>query len=132
VQLHTSLKPRRLEPRFDITLDRVTHRWSQNPRTDIPNSRGVTGWLFVAALDAFTEEERAAFARRHPYRQYGEYFVLDLRERKSEIEAWGLTPLESDTGWWLFHSAFEPPVRAVRLIAVEQSLRRKAMEPDAP
>ena len=132
VQLHTSLKPRRLEPRFDITLDRVTHRWSQNPRTDIPNSRGVTGWLFVAALDAFTEEERAAFARRHPYRQYGEYFVLDLRERKSEIEAWGLTPLESDTGWWLFHSAFEPPVRAVRLIAVEQSLGRKAMEPDAP
>ena len=132
VQLHTSLKPRRLEPRFDITLDRVTHRWSQNPRTDIPNSRGVTGWLFVAALDAFTEEERAAFASRHPYRQYGEYFVLDLRQGKSEIEAWGLTPLEPDTGWWLFHSAFEPPVRAVRLIAVEQSLGRKAMEPDAP
>jgi 4-amino-4-deoxy-L-arabinose transferase-like glycosyltransferase len=132
VQLHTSLKPRRLEPRFDITLDRVTHRWSQNPRTDIPNKRGVTGWVFVAAVDAFTEDERAAFAARHPYRQYGEYFVLDLRADEREIKVWGLTPVEPDVRWWLFHSAFEPPVRTVRLIAAEQSLRRKAMEIDAP
>jgi 4-amino-4-deoxy-L-arabinose transferase-like glycosyltransferase len=131
VQLHTSLKPRRLEPRFDITLDRVTHRWSQNPRADIPNERGVTGWVFVAAVDAFTEEERATFAALHPYLQYGEYFALDLRRSGREVEAWGLTPFGAGARWWLFHSAFEPPVRAVRRIAVEQSLRRKALEIDA-
>lgn len=131
-QLHTSLKPRRLEPRFDITLDRVTHRWSQQPRPDMPHLRGIRGWVFVAATDAFSAEERAAFAARHPYRQFGDYFMLDLRRRARDIEVWGLTPVAPGLVWWLFHSAFEPPVRATRLIAVEQSLRTKILEIDAP
>jgi hypothetical protein len=132
VQLHTSLKPRRLEPRFDITLDRATHRWVRNPRTRIPNQKGVTGWVFIAAVGAFSEDERAAFASQHPYRQYGDYFMLDLRSETPSIEAWGLTPIAPGARWWLFHSAFEPPVRATRLIATEQSLRRRAVAPDAP
>jgi 4-amino-4-deoxy-L-arabinose transferase-like glycosyltransferase len=132
VQLHTSLKALRLEPRFDITLDRVTHRWSQNPRIEIPNNRGATGWVFVAALDAFPEEQRAVFASRHPYRQFGNYFFLDLRKEVRDIEAWGLTPLEVSPRWWLFHNAFEPPVRATRLIPAEQSLDAKIEEIDAP
>ena len=132
VQLHTSLKARRLEPRFDITLDRATHRWVQNPRANIPNEKGVTGWVFVAAVDAFSEDERAVLAGRHPYRQYGDYFMLDLRSDEPAIEAWGLTPIAPGARWWLFHSAFEPPVRATHLIATEQSLRRRVMAPDAP
>ena len=132
VQLHTSLKAQRLEPRFDITLDRVTHRWVQNPRRDIPNDKGAAGWVFVATLDAFSEEERAAWAARHPYWQYGEYFALDLRNEGKDIEAWTLTPREPDLRWWLLHSAFEPPARATRAIAAEQSLRRKATEIDVP
>lgn len=132
VQLHTSLEPLRLEPRFDITLDRVTHRWSQNPRIEIPNEEGASGWVFVAAVDAFSEQERAAFAARHPYRQWGKYFMLDLRREARDIEAWGLTALPFNARWWLFHSAFEPPVRATRLIAVEQSLNEKVGALDAP
>jgi len=131
VQLHTSLKPLRLEPRFDITLDRVTHRWAQNPRVVIPNAQGATGWVFVAALDAFSEEERAALASHHPYRQYGNYFMLDLRREARDIEAWVLTPLPFNPRWWLLHSAFEPPARAVRAIAIEQSLDEKVAELDA-
>jgi len=132
VQLHTSLKHLRLEPRFDITLDRVTHRWSQNPRVQISNHQGATGWVFVAALDAFPEEQRAAFASRHPYRQFGNYFMLDLRREARDIEAWGLTPVEATPRWWLFHSSFEPPMRATRLVAAEQSLDEKVAELDAP
>lgn len=131
VQLHTSLKPLRLEPRFDITLDRVTHRWSQNPRPEIPNEQGATGWVFVAAVEAFSEEQRAAFASRHPYRQYGDYFMLDLRREARDIEAWGLTPVEFSPRWRLLHNAFEPPVRATRVIGVEQSLDEKVAELDA-
>ena len=131
VQLHTSLKPRRLEPRFDITLDRVTHRWSQNPRSEIPNTQGAEAWVFVAAVEAFPEEERAAFASRHPYRQFGDYFMLDLRREARDIKAWGLTPMQYTPRWRLLHSAFEPPVRASRLIGVEQSLNQKAAELDA-
>jgi hypothetical protein len=131
VQLHTSLKPLRLEPRFDITLDRVTHRWSQNPRVEIPNDQGATEWVFVAALDAFSEEQRAAFAARHPYRQFGDYFMVDLRKDTRDIEAWGLTPLAVSPRWWLLHNAFEAPVRATRLIAAEQTLDETAAELDA-
>lgn len=130
VQLHTSLKARRLEPRFDVTLDRVTHRWSQNPRRDIPNEQGAKDWVFVAAVDAFSEEERARFASRHPYRQYGSYFMLDLRREELDIEVWELTTLAFNPRWWLLHSAFEPPVRATRLIAAEQSLNEKVAELD--
>jgi 4-amino-4-deoxy-L-arabinose transferase-like glycosyltransferase len=131
VQLHTSLKPLRLEPRFDITLDRVTHRWSQNPRPELPNKQGATGWVFVAAVDAFPEEERAVLASRHPYRQFGDYFMVDLRHEARDIQAWGLTPIPYSIPWWLFHSAFEPPVRATRLIGVEQSLNQKVAEINA-
>jgi 4-amino-4-deoxy-L-arabinose transferase-like glycosyltransferase len=131
VQLHTSLKPLRLEPRFDITLDRVTHRWSQNPRIEIPNKQGATGWVFVAAVDAFPEEERASFASRHPYRQFGEYFMVDLRREARDIEVWGLTPLLPSPRWWLLHSSFEPSARATRSIAVELSLNEKVAELDA-
>ena len=126
VQLHTSLKHLRLEPRFDITLDRVTHRWSQNPRVEIPNHQGATGWVFVAALDAFPEEQRAAFASRHPYRQFGDYFMVDLRREARDIEAWGLTPVEATPRWWLFHSSFEPPMRATRLVARSNPSTRRS------
>lgn len=131
VQLHTSMKPLRLEPRFDITLDRVAHRWSQNPRLEIPNDRGVRGWVFVATVDAFSLEERAAFASRGPYRQYGDYFMVDLRETRRSIEVWGTQAASQNPRWWLFHSAFEPPVREARLIAEEQALDREVAEHDA-
>ncbi len=132
VQLHTSLKPRRLEPRFDITLDRVTHRWSQTPRPTLGSDLGVTGWVFIAAVDAFTDDERAAFATTHPYRQYGRYFVLDLRSSETSIEAWGLRPESPTVSWWLLRSPFEPPVRETRLVAMEQALRKKILKADAP
>jgi hypothetical protein len=96
------------------------------------NRKGVSAWVFVAAVDAFTEDERAVLAAQHPYRQYGDYFMLDLRSEGVSIEAWGLTVVSPGLRWWLFHSAFEPPVRATRLIAVEQSLRRKVVIGDAP
>ncbi|MFW2389517.1 MAG: hypothetical protein ACN4G0_14345, partial [Polyangiales bacterium] len=130
VQLHTSLKERRLEPRFDITLDRVTHRWAQNPRERIPNDEGVSGWVFIAATEAFDESERVAFAARHPYRQFGRYFMLDLRSEARDVQAWGLTPAPYTPGWRLFHNSFEPSMRASRLVGVEQSLHRKVAELD--
>ena len=132
VQLHTSLKPLRLEPRFDITLDRVTHRWSQNPRTEIPNDQGATGWVFVATTDAFPEKQRAAFASHHPYREFDDYFMLDLREDTRSIEVWRSTTLESSPRWWLLHSAFEAPQRATRSVAAELSLNKTVGELDAP
>ena len=131
VQLPTSMTRLRLEPRFDITLDRVTHRWSQSPRAEIPNDQGVSGWVFVARVDAFSLEELARFASRHPYRQHGAYFMVDLRRSGRSIEVWGVQPVPQNPRWWLLHSAFEPPVREARLIAAEQSLDREVAEQNA-
>ncbi len=131
VQLHTSLQPRRLEPRFDITLDRVTHRWVKRPRADLPGEQGAEAWVFIAAVDAFSEMERAGFAAEHPYKQYGDYFMVDLREQSREIRVWGLTPIGFGPKWWLLHSPFEPAVRSSRRVAAQQALDQKVAELDA-
>lgn len=131
-QLHVSLKPRRLEPRFDITLDRVTHRWSQNPRPTMPSAQGARSWVFLAAVEAFSDEERVRMAARHPYWQYGDYFMLDLRRQGPDIRVWKLTALPFDFRWWLFHSPFEPAARATRMIAREQELGERVAELDEP
>jgi hypothetical protein len=56
---------------------------------------------------------------------------LDLRREARDIQAWGLTPVQFSPRWRLLHSAFEPPMRATRLIGVEQSLDEKVAELDA-
>ena len=58
--------------------------------------------------------------------------MLDLRKEARDIEAWGLAPIAVTPRWWLLHNAVEPPVRATRLIAAEQSLDEKVAELDGP
>ena len=122
MQLHPSLQSRRLEPRFDITLDRATHRWSPNPRIEITNDQGVNGWVFVAPVEELPEIERVDLAARYPYRQFDQYLMVDLRGEGTDIEIWSVTPKAITARWWLFHSAFEPPVAASRSTAEEASL----------
>jgi hypothetical protein len=125
VQLHPSLQSRRLEPRFDITLDRATHRWSPNPRIEITNEQGVDGWVFIAPVEELPEIERVDLAARYLYRQFGQYLMVDLRSEGTDIEIWRMTPKPMTARWWLFHSAFEPPVIASRSAAEEASLYEK-------
>ncbi|MDH3202410.1 MAG: glycosyltransferase family 39 protein [Myxococcales bacterium] len=125
VQLHPSLRSRRLEPRFDITLDRATHRWSPTPRLKITNDQGVDGWVFIARVEEVAETERVDLAARYPYRQFGQYFMVDLRGKGTDIEVWKVTPKAMSPRWWLFHSAFEPPVVAFRSAVEEASLYEK-------
>ncbi len=125
VQLHPSLQSRRLEPRFDITLDRATYRWSPRPRPHITNDQGIDGWVFIAPVGELPENERIELAARYPYRQFDGYFMVDLRTEGTDIEVWNVTPQATTPRWWLFHSAFEPPVTASRSTAKEAFLRRK-------
>jgi hypothetical protein len=125
VQLHPSLKSRRLEPRFDITLDRATYRWSPRPRPHITNDQGVEGWVFIAPVQELPENERIDLAARYPYRQFDGYFMVDLRTEGTDIEIWDVAPQATTPSWWLFQSAFEPPVIASRSPTKEASLRNK-------
>ena len=128
VQLHPSLKSRRLEPRFDITLDRATYRWSPRPRPHITNDQGVEGWVFIAPVQELPENERIDLAARYPYRQFDGYFMVDLRTEGTDIEIWDVAPQSTTPSWWLFQSAFEPPVIASRSPAKEASLRDKVSQ----
>lgn len=128
VELHPSFKTRRLEPRFDVTLDRVTYRWSPRPRTRIDNRQGVDGWVFVAPLAEVPEETRVELASHHPYRQLDGYFMTDLRSDEVDIEVWESTPLPITCRWWLFHSPIEPPVSVSRSVAKEEDLRNRVEE----
>ncbi len=125
VQLHPSLKSRRLEPRFDITLDRATYRWSPRPRPHITNNQGIEGWVFIAPVDDLPENERIDLAARYPYRQLDGYFMVDLRAEGPDVEIWDVAPQAITPRWWLFRNAFEPPIIVSRSTAEEASLRGK-------
>ena len=126
VLLHRALRPLRLEPRFDITLDRHTFRWATGIEHEPPEAEGIRGWVFVAPVAAFPWEARARFAAAHPYREFGPYFMVDLRAQGPDIEVWALKTRPSSAPWWLFHSAFEPPTIATRSENDEDVLNRAA------
>ena len=126
VLLHHALRPLRLEPRFDITLDRHTFRWATGIEHAPPETAGIRGWVFVAPVAAFSGDARARFAATHPYREFGPYFMVDLRREGTDIEVWTLGTESSSAPWWLFHSAFEPPIVATRSQNDEEALRRAA------
>lgn len=123
VLLHPGFRPKRLEPRFDITLDRETKRWASQPEVPDEAHPGVDAWVFLAPVDAFTPEARAQMASQHRYRQIDDYFMLDLRRDQPGIEIWRSVEQPIDAGWWMFHSAFEPPVRLQRQADREEALR---------
>lgn len=123
VQLHPSLQSRRLEPRFDITLDRATYRWTPRPRPQIKNDQGVDGWVFIAPVEELSESDRIDLAARYPYRQFDEYVMIDLRGEGPNIEVWESKPQPVTPRWWLLHSPFEPPSVASRSVVQESSLR---------
>lgn len=129
VQLHPSLKARRLEPRFDITLDRPTFRWTPRPRPTLDDGQGANGWVFVAPVDALAPADRIALARRHRYRELDGDAVVDLRSPGPDVEIWKSEPAESTFSWWLFHSPFERPVTRVRATAEESKLLAQIAEP---
>lgn len=130
VQLHPSLKTRRLEPRFDITLDRATYRWAPRPRPHLDNNQGVGGWVFVAPVAEFPESERVDLAAQYPYRQFDGYFMIDLRGDGPDIEVWNSTPQPATLHWRLFGNSFEPPAAVSRSAADEASLREKIRPSD--
>ncbi|MGB5809238.1 MAG: glycosyltransferase family 39 protein [Polyangiales bacterium] len=125
VQLHPGFKSRRLEPRFDITLDRATYRWSPRPRERIDNRQGVDGWVFLAPIAEVAEEERIALASRHPYREFDAYFMADLRREGVDVEIWKSVSTPATVGWRLLHSPRESPVRMSRSRTKEDDLRAR-------
>ncbi len=125
VLYHDSIDRMRPESRFDTTLDREMTTVHTTRPDDLvgPERLGITGWVFIAAASAVPPRDRAELAARHPWRQFGDYVMVDLRTDGPRVEVWRLEEQPFDLWWWYWHSAFEPPVVPVRDAAAEAALQ---------
>lgn len=121
VLVHRAFQRRRPEPRFDITMDRSFARTSGiSERT--PTREGITGWVLIAPVDAVPEAQRRRLASRHPYWQWGEFFMVDLRSDEPDVRVYRLVADEPSLAYWYFVSPFEPAVRGERSPEREREL----------
>ncbi|MBI5487557.1 MAG: glycosyltransferase family 39 protein [Deltaproteobacteria bacterium] len=127
VLVHEGMDRAQPEPRFDVTLDREQQKVRGTGLGDIswPERPGIDGWVYIAPASVLPARSRVELAAVHPYFQYGEYVMVDFRSDARDVRIWRLVPQPMDCGWWFWHSAFEPPVKAVRDRAAEESMRRE-------
>jgi len=125
VLLHEDIFRTVPESRFDTTLDRemLTVQMVE-PAMVGPRLPGVTGWVLVAPLKSLSEKVKLELARRHPFRVFGDYVMVDLRSDTPGVEVWKLEEEPFNLSWWFFKSAFEPPATPVRDTFAEEALRR--------
>jgi hypothetical protein len=123
VLVHPAFERYRLEPRFDIALDRPLSKGHSSP-THPPNELpgGVRRWVFIAPVATFSEEERAKLAKIHPYLEVDDHFMLDLRSQTTDVRVWRSRPRDPSLTWTLFHSYAEPPVSWERDLQREHQL----------
>lgn len=125
VLVHKGMQNMRPESRFDATLDREFLDVKTHRPDDLagPERLGITGWVFIAPVSSLSRTERTELAARHPYFQFGEYLMVDLRSDTSRIQVWRLEEQPWDPVWWYWYSAFEPRVLPVRDEAAEAVLQ---------
>jgi hypothetical protein len=115
------------EHRWYVTLDRMTRKAPRVPRRAPFTDAAPDGWVSVGLVGDLSFEESAELAARHPYRQYGRFYMVDHRREEVDVEVWDLMPGEMTLGHWLLVSPYEPPLRAERFAAAEARLRQAAV-----
>lgn len=110
VLYHESIDATVPEPRFDITLDREIVRVKTTNPDDIRGLErpGINGWVFIADARAIPLDTRIKLARVHPYLEFNQYVMVDLRWDKQDIKIFKLEPRNKTIFWWFWYSAFEP------------------------
>ncbi|MFW6052108.1 MAG: hypothetical protein ACODAU_13100, partial [Myxococcota bacterium] len=128
VQVHRSIRALNPEPRFDTHLDR--ERMDVNGlAVHTPFRRGVDGWVLIGTVAGVPASRLAELASDHPYRQYGDFFMLDLRREGPDVEVWELVPKEPGLAWSYFVSPFEGPVTPRRDPEAERAFRARLPTP---
>ena len=125
VLLHRGLDRDRPERRFTITLDRE-HKWLKRGSLGLapPKRIGVTGgWVLAAPVKSIRARERRFLAAKHPWLQYGDFVMVDLRRNERDIRIWNLPEAEMSLGWWFWHSPWEAPITMERDDEAEAALR---------
>ena len=121
VLLHAGMERRRLEPRFNITLDRELH--VVQSLDDVPPAAPVAGWVMVGAIRDVPREARLRWAAHHPYWEWDEFFIIDRSTDGPDVRAYRLEEQPMDLWYAYFVNSWEPPVRVRRDPARERALR---------
>jgi hypothetical protein len=109
VLLDEGLLRRRLEVRFDATLDRTIVPVQGPPGVVSATRPGITGWVYLAAVEDIAEAARRALATDHPYRQIGDLFFVDFRRAGSDIRVEKWVPCSPRRLQRYVTSSLEPP-----------------------
>jgi hypothetical protein len=118
----------RLEPRFDITLDREVRRVKAGAITPAP-AQGIRGWVYIGTTATQSTDAVLARAGEHPVTFYDHYFMIDLRRRERSVGLYRLARAESSLGYRLLQSSFEPHLREVRDREAEDALALRRARP---
>jgi hypothetical protein len=106
---------------FPVTADR-----SVDPGgTELPRWAPGTDAVFVGPVAATVRSARVAMAARHPYREYGPYYMVDGRWEGSDVRIWRLQRMSPSPGWRYWVSPWHGPHRAVRDRQAEARMRRE-------
>ncbi|MDH5492049.1 MAG: hypothetical protein OEY14_08845, partial [Myxococcales bacterium] len=123
VWIHSSFDRFRTEQRVEVTMDRVWRR-SRTIRPRALQGAGLDGWVVIGVVDTVPRPEVLAMARQHPYRQVGNFFMLDLRREGSEVRIYELEEQPMSLDWAFLHTPFEAPLAPRRDETAEASMRR--------
>ena len=130
VMVHSDLKHR---VEFFAPLDRVrgtAHRVDRlTPPRHVP---AKAGWVLIAPVKGTPRDQIVRAASRHPYYQYGLYFMVDYRKEGQDIQIWNLRSEPPTAAWSFFVNAFEPPMIAVRDPISERRLAAEVEALSAP
>jgi hypothetical protein len=122
VLVHHSIERLRPEPRFNTHLDRERVNVRQLPPSGLPSRPGVDGWVLIGLTEALTSDRLGELAARHPYWQWGRFFMLDLRRQGPDVRVWDVHPQPRSALQRYFASPFERPLAGRRAPESERAI----------
>ncbi|MBW2263465.1 MAG: glycosyltransferase family 39 protein [Deltaproteobacteria bacterium] len=121
VLVHRSFNSIYPECRFDITMDREIMYVNGLPKVLPDRAHLPEGWVFIGIVERFSRHRIARLAAKHPYAQYGKFFLLDLRRTGIDAELYRLEPRPMNFAWRYLVSPFEGPIEPVRMTGMEEA-----------
>ncbi|MEL6180232.1 MAG: glycosyltransferase family 39 protein, partial [Myxococcota bacterium] len=118
-------------PRIEAlaTLDRI-HVWTYRADRFVAPTQHpeiTDGWVLVGVVNQTSRRHLLRAAARHPYRQYGPYYMIDYRTQGRDIQIWNLTPERQPAlSWWLWYSHHERPLLAERNLEAEERMVKES------
>lgn len=129
-------------PAFDRTRDLPSERFGHphllsSPDLPTLQAQPPDGWVVLGTVRATPRKELLRAASKHPFKQFGLYYMVDRRTSGQDIQIWNLLPSRPTLAHRFFVNAFDPLYTPHRDPRAEQALRNEIAKlppphPDPP